>query len=71
MKAMRVLAALSLLAGSAGCAYARLQKPELEVVDVHLLKGDLLQQQLSDLQTTIAELGEIRKLAGERLAQAG
>jgi len=30
---------------------------------------DLLQSQLSDLETTIGELREIRKLAGERLAQ--
>ena len=30
-----------------------------------------LEQQLSDLQTTIAELREIKKLANERLAQAG
>ncbi len=30
----------------------------------------MLEQQLADLQTTIAELREIRKLATERLAQA-
>jgi DNA-binding transcriptional MerR regulator len=30
-----------------------------------------LEQQLADLQTTIAELREIRQLADERLAQAG
>ena len=30
----------------------------------------LLEQQLADLQTTIGELGEIKKLATERLAQA-
>jgi hypothetical protein len=29
----------------------------------------LLEQQLGDLQTTIAELREIRKLADDRLAQ--
>ena len=46
MKAMRVLTALVLLAGLAGCAYARLEKPTLQVVDVQMLKGDLLQQQL-------------------------
>ncbi|RYE07301.1 MAG: MerR family DNA-binding transcriptional regulator [Hyphomicrobiales bacterium] len=32
---------------------------------------DLLEQQLADLQTTIGELREIKKLANERLAQAG
>lgn len=30
-----------------------------------------LERQLSDLQTTITELREIRKLAGERMAKAG
>jgi DNA-binding transcriptional MerR regulator len=30
----------------------------------------MLEQQLRDLQTTLAELGEIKKLAAERLAQA-
>jgi LEA14-like dessication related protein len=46
MKAMRVMAALLMLAALAGCAYSHLEKPRLEVVDVQLLKGDLLQQQL-------------------------
>jgi LEA14-like dessication related protein len=45
MKAMRVLGAL-LMAALAGCAYTHLEKPRLEVVDVQMLKGDLLQQQL-------------------------
>ncbi len=40
----------------------------LEMVDKRM---ELLEQQLADLQTTIFELGEIRKLATERLAQAG
>ena len=39
----------------------------VEMVDQRM---DSLQQQLADLQTTIAELREIKKLAGERLAQA-
>ena len=38
----------------------------VEMVDARM---DQLQRQLADLQTTIAELREIRKLAGERLAQ--
>jgi len=46
MKATRLMAALLMLAALAGCAYSHLEKPRLEVVDVLLLKGDLLQQQL-------------------------
>ena len=44
---------------------------------VHLLTAKVderlasLEAQLEDLQTTIAELKEIRKLAGERLGKAG
>jgi DNA-binding transcriptional MerR regulator len=38
----------------------------VEMVDERML---MLEQQLHDLQTTIGELGEIRKLAAERLAQ--
>ncbi|HZY67464.1 MAG TPA: MerR family DNA-binding protein [Devosia sp.] len=39
----------------------------VEMVDQRM---QMLEQQLADLQTTIGELREIRKLAGERLAQA-
>lgn len=39
----------------------------VEMVDKRMA---LLEQQLLDLQTTISELGEIRKLSVERLAQA-
>jgi DNA-binding transcriptional MerR regulator len=39
----------------------------VEMVDQRM---HLLEQQLADLQTTIGELGEIKKLATERLAQA-
>ena len=46
MKLTRVLAALLMVAALTGCAYTHLEKPKLEVVDVQLLKGDLLQQQL-------------------------
>jgi DNA-binding transcriptional MerR regulator len=41
------------------------------LVDMVDQRMDLLEQQLADLQTTIAELREIKKLANERLAQAG
>jgi DNA-binding transcriptional MerR regulator len=39
----------------------------VEMVDQRML---MLEQQLADLQTTLSELREIKKLAGERLAQA-
>ena len=39
----------------------------VDMVDDRML---MLEQQLADLQTTIAELREIKKLANERLAQA-
>ncbi|MDP1730225.1 MAG: MerR family DNA-binding protein [Devosia sp.] len=40
----------------------------IEMVDQRLA---LLERQMTDLQTTVAELREIRKLATERVAQAG
>ena len=40
----------------------------VDMVDERML---MLEQQLHDLQTTIGELREIRKLATERLAQTG
>jgi len=40
----------------------------IDMVDQRL---ELLEGQLHDLQTTIAELREIRKLAAERIAQGG
>jgi DNA-binding transcriptional MerR regulator len=40
----------------------------VEMVDQRMA---MLEQQLGDLQTTLGELREIKKLAGERLAQAG
>jgi DNA-binding transcriptional MerR regulator len=39
----------------------------VEMVDQRM---QMLEQQLTDLQTTLGELREIKKLAGERLAQA-
>jgi LEA14-like dessication related protein len=77
MKSMRVLAALTMLAVLTGCAYSRLQKPELEVVDVQLLKGDLLQQQLklrmrvinpNDRQLPVAGITYQLAVAGEAFA---
>ena len=50
----------------------RTQRAQVNLlVDMVDDRMQMLQQQLADLQTTLAELGEIRKLAGEVLAQAG
>ena len=77
MKAMRVLTALVLLAGLAGCAYARLEKTTLQVVDVQMLKGDLLQQQLklrmrvqnpNDRELPVAGITYELAVAGEAFA---
>jgi LEA14-like dessication related protein len=77
MKAMRVMAALLVLAAIAGCAYSHLEKPKLEVVDVQLLKGDLLQQQLrlrmrvqnpNDRQLPVAGITYELVVAGEAFA---
>lgn len=46
MKPKRNLVALVLPALLAACAYTRLQQPELSVVDVNLVRGDLFQQEL-------------------------
>jgi len=77
MKATRLLPALLMLAVLTGCAYARLEKPKLEVVDVQLLKGDLLQQQLklrmrvlnpNDRQLPVAGITYELAVAGEAFA---
>ena len=46
MNPMRKLAALAVPALLAACAYTHLQQPELSVVDIDLVKGDLFQQEL-------------------------
>jgi LEA14-like dessication related protein len=46
MKSLRLMATGLLLAMLVGCAYTRLQEPHLQVVDVTMLKGDLLRQEL-------------------------
>jgi LEA14-like dessication related protein len=77
MKAMRLPAVLLLAAGLTGCAYAHLEKPRLEVVDVQLLKGDLLQQQLklrmrvqnpNDRELPVAGITYELAVAGEAFA---
>jgi len=77
MKAMRLLAALLMVAAATGCAYARLEQPKLHVVDVQLLKGDLLQQQLklrmrvdnpNDRQLPVAGITYQLAVAGEDFA---
>ncbi len=55
--------------------YLSLYDPRSQTAQVHLLvemvdqRIALLQQQMADLNTALSELGEIRKLAAERLAQ--
>jgi DNA-binding transcriptional MerR regulator len=50
----------------------RTQRAQVKLlVDMVDQRMTQLEQQLADLQTTIAELREIRQLADERLAQAG
>ena len=55
--------------------YLSLYDPRSQTAQVHLLiemvdrRLGKLQQQMADLNTTLAELTEIRKLAAERLAQ--
>ena len=77
MKATRLVAALLMLAALTGCAYAHLEKPKLEVVDMQLLKGDLLQQQLklrmrvlnpNDRQLPVAGITYELAVAGEAFA---
>ena len=77
MKAIRALATLLMVAVLAGCAYAHLEKPKLDVVDVQLLKGDLLQQQLrlrmrvqnpNDRQLPVSHITYELVVAGEAFA---
>jgi DNA-binding transcriptional MerR regulator len=55
--------------------YLSLYDPQSQTAQVSLLiemvdrRMSLLQRQMADLNTTLAELSEIRKLAAERLAQ--
>lgn len=49
----------------------RTQRAQVNLlVDMVDQRVEMLEQQLADLQTTIGELREIKKLANERLAQA-
>jgi len=49
----------------------RTQRAQVNLlVDMVDQRVQMLEQQLADLQTTISELREIKKLATERLAQA-
>ncbi|MFO1504252.1 MAG: LEA type 2 family protein [Steroidobacteraceae bacterium] len=81
MKALRLAAALLLAVAMglplAGCAYSHLEKPTLHVVDVQLLKGDLLQQQLkvrmrvqnpNDRELPVAGITYALAVAGEAFA---
>jgi LEA14-like dessication related protein len=77
MKVMRVPAALLLMWMLGACTYSHFEKPRLEVVDVQLLKGDLLQQQLklrmrvqnpNDRQLPVAGITYELAVAGEAFA---
>lgn len=78
MKPMRWLAAVLVAVSLCGCAYTRLEKPSLQVVDVQLLKGDLLQQQLklrmrvqnpNDRQLPVAGITYQLSVGGEAFAR--
>ncbi len=77
MKSLRVMATGLLLAVLAGCAYTRLQEPKLQVVDVNMIRGDLLKQELrvrmrvqnpNDRALPIAGITYEVSLAGENFA---
>jgi LEA14-like dessication related protein len=77
MKVTRLPALLMMVLALAGCAYSHLEKPKLQVVDVQLLKGDLLQQQLrlrmrvqnpNDRQLPVAGITYELLVAGEAFA---
>ena len=77
MKPMRVLMALALPALLGACAYTHLQKPELSVVGVDMVKGDLFQQQLrvrmrvhnpNDLELPVRSISYQVELAGKAFA---
>src|SRR5690606_21646067 len=74
---LRALAAAALLAVLGGCAVARLEPPRLQVMDVSLLGGDLLKQQLrlklrvhnpNDVELPVRGITYEVQLAGETFA---
>jgi len=78
MSLMRSLGAVLALAVLAGCSSMKLEKPHLEVVNVQLLKSDLLQQQFSvrmrvdnpnDRELPVRGITYELQLAGEKFAE--
>ena len=74
---IRALAAAAVLAWLPGCALTRLEPPRLQVVDVSLLGGDLLKQQLrfrmrvhnpNDVELPVRGISYEVQLAGETFA---
>jgi LEA14-like dessication related protein len=77
MKPTRILVALAVPVLLAACAYTRLQQPELSVVDVKLLKGDLFRQELrvrmsvhnpNDVKLPVRSISYQVELAGNAFA---
>jgi LEA14-like dessication related protein len=77
MKPTRILAALAVAALLAACVYTHLQKPELSVVGIDVVKGDLFQQQLrvrmrvhnpNDLELPVRSISYEVELAGKAFA---
>lgn len=77
MQSARTLAALALPALLAACAYTKLQQPELSVVGVELISGDLLRQELrvrmrvynpNDRQLPVRSVNYEVQLAGRAFA---
>ncbi len=77
MKPMRALVALALPVLLAACAYTHLQKPELSVVGLDVVKGDLFQQQLrvrmrvhnpNDVKLPVRSISYEVELAGKAFA---
>lgn len=74
----RTLVALAVPVLLAACAYTRLQQPELSVIDIDLLKGDLFQQELrvrmrvynpNDRELPVRSITYEVQLAGRAFAQ--
>ncbi len=74
---IRVLAATAIVAVLSGCAIARLEPPRLQVVEVGVLGGDLLRQQLrvkmrvhnpNDVELPVSGITYEVQLAGQTFA---
>jgi LEA14-like dessication related protein len=77
MRLMRAVVLAMVIGLLAGCASTRLQKPELQVMDVDLLGGNLLKQQLrvrlkvtnpNDRQLAVRGVNYELEVAGDKFA---